>query len=251
MSLERPGFKPNLKANLASTEAKKLFIKIPAGSSMLFRFYHPASLDPVTGEPISIFYHVAKHYGLLDEDGGGFTCADLAVHGTPETGRDDYIAKVSTVLMEHNKKKSPLWVIGDKISTSHGYNAAVEVAEKHDTKFAYRGPMILGLPPTGARAVLSVEQAADMAGEASPFDPDKGFNIMITNHGKQPWYEAQRAGNPVSLDVIKPGWADTYITDLPAKVNVRVLSYEEQRAVLQRTYANEIDWDMMQSEYGL
>jgi hypothetical protein len=91
-----------------------------------------------------------------------------------------------------------------------------------------------------------------MAGEPSPFDIDSGFNIMIKHTKDSPWYAAQRAGSPISLDEILPaGWEKKYIEDMARIVNVTILEYEEQKKAVQRTYANELDWELLQSEFNL
>lgn len=248
MSLNRPGFKSNLKANIGSTKRDQLFVKIPVDSSMLFRFLHPYKDDGI------IWYHVAQHFSLAKEDTGTMAIADLTVHGTEETGTEDYINKLVDVLKRDFKGKENVIEkeIAKKLGTSYGWNAQVLVAEKGDDGvLAYSKPKILGLPRTGATSVNSVEQAADMAGEPGPFDVDNGFNIMITHHKDTPWYVAQRAGAPKSLDEILPGWEDLYMTDLEEKVGLKILGYDEQREAVVRTYGNQLDFEMLQSEYKL
>lgn len=244
MSLKRPGFKPNLKANIESTRRDDLFIKIPIEASMLFRFLNPSNEDGV------IWYKVAQHYKLKKEEGGGMAVADLRFHGTDETGKVDYITKLCDVLKKHGDKAEKK--IGKDMTTSFGWNAQVAVAEKQeDGTFTYRYPKILGLPRTGATAVNEVEKAMDMGGGKSPFDVDEGFNIMITHHKESPWYTAQRAGSPTSLDDIIPGWEEQFIDDLPGKVSINILTYNEQREAVMRTFAAELDWDLLQEQFGL
>ena len=251
MSLKRPGFKPSLKANLESTKLDKLFVDIPKESSMLFRFYNPSIEDPANPGKGTIWFRVAQHFRLKTEEGRGMAVADLSVHGTEETGKVDYISKLVNVLLKHGDKAEQ--AIAKGLSTSFRWNAQVAIAEKQeDGTLTFKGPKILGLPRTGAQAVNEVEKAADMAGEVGgPFDIDKGFNIMITRHPGQPWYTAQRAGSPVSLDEIIPGWEGSYISDLKDKVGLKVLTYDEQREAVMRTYAAELDWDLLQSEFDL
>ena len=245
MSLKRPGFKPNLKANLESTKLDKLFVDIPKESSMLFRFYNP-SLE--SGE---IWFMVAQHFRLKTEEGRGMAIADLSVHGTEETGTIDYVSKLVDVLTKHGDKAE--LAIAKGLKTSYRWNAQVAVAEKQeDGTLTFKGPKILGLPRTGATAVNEVAIAADMAGEVGgPFDVDRGFNILVTRHPGTPWYTAQRAGSPVSLDEIIPKWEESFISDLEDKVGLKVLTYDEQKEAVMRTYAAELDWDLLQSEFDL
>lgn len=244
MSVNRPGFKANLKANLDSAKVDKLFIDVPKESSILVR---PLPANKVNGE---IWHMVANHYKLKDEKekDRGIAIADLSVHGTDETGRKDYINELVAVLEkfgDSNEKK-----IAESIKSSSRWYMQVLLVEKTDSGLKYTGPKLLSVPRTGVNAVNEIMKASDMSGEPDMTDADKGFNIMITRHKATPWYTAQRAGSPIALDDVVPTWVDTFIKDVDEKLNIKLFTYDQQREAVMRTFGDELDFEALE-KHGL
>lgn len=244
MGVNRPGFKANLKANLESAKSDKLFIDVPKDQSILVRVM-PASKP--NGE---LWFMVANHYKLKSKEdpNRGIAVADLSVHGTEATGRKDYINELVAVLEKFGDKNEK--EIAEKIKSSSRWYIQVRLAEKTDTGLKYSQPKLLSVPRTGVNAINEILKASDMANEPDMSDPDKGFNIMVTRYSKQPWYSAQRAGQPTSLDDIDPNWADTFITDVEDKLNIKVLTYDEQREAVMRSFGDDLDFEALKA-YGL
>jgi hypothetical protein len=248
MSINRPGFKPSLQANLEATKIERIWIKIPAGQSLLFRFLPPWE------DGGAIWFPTANHYNLQDEEGNNVAPVDLSVHGTDETGTKDYINELVAVVKQISKKGKADHTVcfGKKsISTGWRYNAQVLVAEKKDGGYNYIGPKLWAAAPTAANAINAIDRAQKEMEEPLLADPDHGFNVLVTAHPAQPWYTAQRAGAPESLDNIYPEWADKFFTDVPEKVAIRLYTYEQQREAVRRTYPDQFDWDMLEEKYGL
>lgn len=244
MGVNRPGFKANLKANLDSAKLDKLFIDVPKDGSILVR---PLPANKSNGE---LWHMVANHYKLksAEDKDRGIAVADLSVHGTEATGRKDYINELVAVLEKFGDKNEK--EIAEKIKSSSRWYIQVMLVEKTDTGLKYTGPKLLSVPRTGVNAINEILKASDMANEPDMSDADKGFNIMVTRYSKTPWYSAQRAGSPLSLDTVVPGWEDTFIKDVDEKLNIKVLTYDEQREAVMRTYGDELDFEALKT-HGL
>jgi hypothetical protein len=248
---DRPGFAPNLQASLDAVRTDNVFVNIPEGQSMLFRFLPPSRADGGT------WHMTAQHHNLKDDEDRDIAVADLSVHGNDETGTEDYINELVAVVKNqpNSKEWKPAKTIcfGKKgIKTGFRYHGQVLVAEDvSDGTFKYIGPKILGLPPSGAKAINKLQAAQKIAREPSFNDPDSGFNVLIEHTKESPWYSAQRAGAPISLDDIYPEWTDKFFQDMEAKISIRLYTRDEQKVAVRRAYPSQFDWDRLEAEFRL
>lgn len=238
MAVQRPGFKPNVKANMDSTKSDKIFVNVKEDTTVRFRFLPPGNKDGV------LFTNSTNHFKLKSEEDRGMALACLNVHGEG----DCYLCKLSKALKKLGKAEKK---IGDAIRPSTRFNAQVLVAEKEGNKWVYRGPKILGLSPTTADSVNQILSNQEMVEDDFFTDPDKGQDILIsrTGTGFNTKYKVDRTGRKMKLDDIFPEWSEKFITDLTDELNLTIVTVEEQKQAAMRTFGDEIPWEELGIEF--
>jgi len=250
MGLDRSTLqKPNVQANLSATKSKDIFVKVDENATMRVRFLptnHPEGI---------LTYTTVSHFKLKEEteDGGskGMALACLEEHGA-EGHTDCYICDLIKGLDRSGDKTHKK--IAKAMKPSIRYNYQVLVAEKqNDGTWKYGKPKILGLPKTAHEDLAQLLANMEMMGQPDYTDIEKGQDILISRSGTgvNTKYRVDRTGEQVSLDEVYPGWDNDFIEDMWGALNLRVFTREQQKSAAQFTYADEIDWEQMQDEFGL
>lgn len=238
-------FKVNVKANLDAMTGDSRFTDVGEGETKIFRF------APSVVESGLIFYRTFNHYKLKNEDGRGVALADLGVHGTEETGTEDYIMRLSEVLQ--NSDNAGYAKIGKAIRGNQRFYAqGWEGFRSEDGTIKYSKIKLLALPKTAADAVLKIFKNQEMMNRPTGCDPDGGQAILVSREGTgfNTKYSADRSGIEESLDATIPGWKDQLFDDVLKAVKLNVYTVEEQKKIAQLTYP-ELDWEKLESEHGL
>ena len=237
-------FNVNVKAHLDAMSSDSRFTDVGEGETKIFRFGPPVTDDGL------IFYRTRNHYKLKTEE-RGIALADLQFHGTEETGNEDYIAQLSEVLLTHGTDAEKK--IGKDIKGNNRYyGQGWEATPMEDGSFKYSKCRLMSIPKTAAEAVLKIFKNQAMMNQAAATDPEKGQAILISREGTgfNTRYSAERSGDIQSLDEIIPGWQDQLFDDVYEAIMLNVYPPDEQKKIAQFTYP-ELDWDKLESEFGL
>jgi len=239
--------KINVKANLAKMGGGSFFRDVGDGETVVFRFM-PADEDGI------LFIKSFNHWGFKNQETGrGLALADLREHGNEETGYEDYIARLSEVLMDF-PDGSREFEIGDKIKGNNrfygqGYEMTIQSdgTFKHEYKF-------LSVPITGAKSVLAVATDCAALGESDFTDSDEGQAVLVGRTGTafKTKYTASRSGRISSLGDAMPAWKDNYltVTEMYSKLKLVLHTPEEQKEIAMFSFPD-LDWDMLKTEYNL
>ena len=244
-------YEPNVKANAAITQRKKLFIDIPIDATAQVRIL------PITSEDGMIFTRAENHFKLKDETPNrGLALACLQVHGTEESGTDCYLSKLSKVLLKHGDKAEK--AIGTLIMASARWYIQVlkaedtgQVDKEGSPVLKYTGPYLLGLPKTGTDGVNRVMNNLAKAKKPAFTNPKRGQDLFITHHPVSPWYTVDRSGVEQDINKIFPEWQEKMIDDVYSELGLKVYTPEEQKQVMQRSYGDQLDWAALAEQFGL
>lgn len=241
-------FKINVKANLDAMASDSKFVDVADGEDKVFRFAPPVAENGL------IFYKTFNHYKLKnpDEKDRGIALADLRFHGTDETGREDYIARLSEVLEKHRTSATEKKIGKDIRGNRRYYAQGWEGTRMDDGTFKWSRCKLLSLPKTAAEKVMKILKNQQTMGEVSAVDPDEGQALIVSREGTgfNTKYAADRSGVKVSLDEIIPDWRKQLYQDVYAALDLKIYPPEEQKKVARFTYPD-LDWDKLESEYDL
>lgn len=253
MAVTRPGFVPNVQANVKALESRRTFVDVKPDSILIARFLPPAFSSG------QIFVRTMNHYNFQqpDDKSRGMALACLAEHGTEETGDVCKVCELMEIA-EDLKDKDPVM---KKIAANQGGHPArprwygqILIGEKVDGEMKYEGPYLLALPKTAAEDVVGILKTNEAMGEAYFTDPDKGQAVLVTRNGSglNTRYKVERSGLIASLDDIFPNWTEKYL-DAAAfmkKLALNVVTPDEQKAAIRDKHGEAIDWAMLEENYG-
>ena len=242
-------FKLNVKAQIDNMKSKGFFRKPAEESTMLFRI-----APPVVEDPAIVFYRVRQHWGLVDEEGNNIALADLAVHGTDETGREDYVDEVAKAFLKLKGKNKMLYSIGDDLKGNNIYHAqGWEVFKQEDGTFKYDQELsFLSIPITASKAITAITERQAFMNEPTLDDAEKGQPVLLSRTGKgfDTEYSAERSGQVLPLDEAVPGWMEKLKDDVLDACNLKIYNREQQKMFVRLSYPD-LDWDALEEEYGL
>jgi hypothetical protein len=240
-------FEVNISANLEAMSSDSKFSDVKEGEIKIWRFAPPVREDGL------IFYMAFNHYKLKnpDEPDRTIALADLEYHGTPETGTEDYLARLAKVLLDSNKESEKK--IGRDIKGNRRYYAqAWEGTPVSENKFKWSKLKLASLPKTGAQEVLKILKNQQKLNQPLATDVEKGQSILVSREGTgfNTKYSAERSGVQENLNEIRPDWEDELYDDVYAVLDLRIYTPEEQKRIAQFTFPD-LDWEKLEREHGL
>lgn len=241
-------FKLNVKAQIKDMGNKGMFRKPGEDQTMAYRIAPPVNADMKI-----VFHRVKQHWGLQDADGNNIAVANLGVHGTDETGREDYIEKVSKAFK--GSKSKMLNDIGDNLRGNNIYHAqGFEVIKQDDGSFKYEQELsFLSVPVTASTDITeNILQKQEFMNSPLATDPEKGQPVLLTRTGKgfKTKYSAAQSGLVESLDDVVPGWLEKLKDDVLDACNLKIYMPEKQREIVRTSYPD-LDWESLEDEYEL
>lgn len=239
--MERPNWKPSASATKASIRRDSLFISTPKEGKIRVRFLPPVK------DGASIFTRNCNHFKFKDGD-KGTSLACLGIHGTPETGTRCGICDIIAFIKANGDKEAQKLLKGrDAITQSTNYYS--QVLLRHDDE-SYTGPHLFRLPQSGVDRVAEIMEEIELVEGAYFTDIDDGFDLLIENLAKSPFYKAMRTKPNGGLDTIYPGWPDKMIRDVYGSCALRVESRPDQIMIAKASYGDLIDWEHFDAEYA-
>lgn len=117
----------------------------------------------------------------------------------------------------------------------------------------WEGPFLVAMPKKTATTMGTWLRMAKEMGTPYFCDPILGSNVALSKSGKGlgTRYEVALVPRVESLDTLIPGWEDKVFLDLDEKLTptISVLTIEEQKAALHRTFPN-FPWSNIQADIG-
>ena len=245
MAVKRPGFVPDIQANLNATKQSGLFRNVKEDETLVVRFFPPASEDGL------LFRKARNHYKIKDDNNKPIALACLEEHGTEDTGYECWLCKLVLALGKGDTTEKEF---GKQLRANDSHYAQVlEANKKDDGSFNYAGPFLLRLPKTAASSVNKIMGNQHMMGEPYFCDVDAGQNLMITRTGTgfNTEYHVDRSSSQTSLDDIFPAWAEKFFDDILGTVNLNIIDPSLQKKYAQLTFGDKLDWGMLEAECGL
>lgn len=238
MSLQRPGFKPNVQRNKKVSRANDVFFSIAPETTARLRFMPPAD------ESGLLFALTVNHFKLQDAEGRPIAVACANQHGE---GNCPVCAAVTWLYQNGNKDEKK---IGSELRASARYNAQVLVAERVGDGWEYEGPRMVAFSKTVHDNIIQILENQEMVGDPDFTDPDEGQDLLISRKGSglNTEYTVDRSGKKMALDTAFPAWTEKFWTDLYKVLGLRILSHNEMIEVLQSTYAKQLDFDAMRAD---
>lgn len=235
----RPNMKIDNAANRRITERKTLYYKFPEGNTVL------AVCPPLDGSGL-IFTKTHLHYTLQRDDDPNkkFAPACLRFHGDGNC----YIC----TFIDHL-----LTTYDDPIITEIAADLDVGNGSTHIQAFIrdgdeWIGPKLISLSPglvSKFRNFLSMDE--DM--QRPPFaSHEGGQTVMVSRTGTTKYntrYDAQLTGQFHNLDDLIPDWYSRAHKDVLAKLDIKVLDIDEQKAALYRTFPD-LPWKDIEDAIG-
>lgn len=240
MALNRPTFKPNIKASTKSLERKTAFYDLKPDTVTRLRVLPPVAEDGL------IFYKVTNHFQLKNEEDQGTALSCLCEHGTAETGDDCYLCDLVKHLRRTGDKGDD--AVASKLRASPRWYVQAYIYDKDSD--GYIGPKLIGLSKTTAEALNDLMVAQDDSGDGLFCDEDEGQDITITRKGAglKTKYSVAPTGKVISLDEAIPGWEDKILTDVWASFDLKLEDRDGQRRAVQRTYGDQLDWETINAK---
>lgn len=270
--LQRPMFKPDVKASLAQTGTGKVIMDLLPDTSRRVRlFFRP-------GDNGTLFFHVMQHFGVK-KAGRNTAYACLNNHGQDDSGCPtcalaDVLKDQDDVELQKVGKRitaSPRWYVQvrerdvallkqksdlEKVEKQAivAFKAASDQAEAElrqadltavqsnlailRAKPAYGSPKILGLSKTTAGKVNDILGQQDADGDDLFADIEAGQDLVLKREGAglKSRYTATPTGRKENLDVTLPGWEKDFIEDIQKAIALNVLSREEMLAGLRESF---------------
>lgn len=239
-------FKLNVKANIANMATKSRFRKPGPDSTMIYRLAPSVTADGI------IFYRVRQAWKLEDEDGNSIALADLSVHGTEETGREDYVAEFSAAMMATDSKM--LKKIGTDVRANNIFHAqGFEVFKTEGGDLKYEQSLsLLSVPKTAAESIMKIADRQRFMNEPTLDEAEAGQPFLLTRTGKgfDTVYSAERSGQVVDLNEVVPGFQDKLLEDVLGSVKLKIYTRDQQKNIVRISYPD-LDWDRLEGELGL
>lgn len=242
MALNRPTFKVDIAANKKATEKQSIFRDLVPDTTTRVRVLPPTNEEGV------LFTIVRNHFKLKASEGFGMALACLGQHGNDDVGENCYLCNLVDFLKKGDKSDQK---IADLLYPSKRWYIQCLVFDK--SVEGYVGPKLIGLSRTTADKVQDILTAQDDVGDDFFCDPDKGQDITITRTGSgrtTTRYSVAPTGKKESLDDTFPGWEDKILTDVEAKMDLKIYDINEQKKVALRTFGDELDWEAIQEAIG-
>ena len=242
-----PAFKASVAANKAMTRRDALFFKLAPDSNTTIRVI--PRYDPIGLESGAIFVQQKLHYTIIDGKNSGFPSP-----ADPER-------KVAPACLQHHGDGNCLfcqlseWLIangfsalGEKMVTATQLQVQVWILDPTSKK--WYGPRVINAPKTVADKLTTMISMAEDNDMPQFCDPEQGQGITVTRTGASfntTRYDAQLTGRIMSMTDVDPDWWTKCIQDLPKKLDLKVLSWEEQRVSAEQAHP-ELPWDAIDAE---
>lgn len=226
MGLNTPKFhKPSVAANRKATARPTVFFDIKPDTTVRLRVVPPLAEDGI------LFTKAVNHFGFKNEDDINIAPACLLAH---TDGERCFICDLTKYLYSINDSK-----LARRISAKPKWFLQAFVWDGTE----YFGPKLVGLSKTTAEAVNDILDQQEQTDVPFFCDPDEGHDLMITRKGAglQTKYTVNAGGKPVKLSKIVPGWEERVFEDVMAKIDPRIMTYDEQRETAVRSLEG-IDW---------
>lgn len=244
--LKRPGFVSSPSANASVLAGDVKFLKMKDGESMMLRFL------PAPKEDGIIFYPTTNHYGLKNQDGKDVALACLHQHGGADSGKECLLCAVHKYLADNAEVLELDSETSKRLNPSTRYYTQVLVANIVDRKVRdWTGPKLIAWSKTAAQNIQTVFENQEKFGTPVGYDIDKGQALIVTRTGSgfTTKYAAERTGDVLSLDTIRPTWTTEFMEDLYAEIGLNIATPVQQAAYL-RISMPALDWDAIFSDLG-
>jgi len=244
---QRPTYTATAAASQEMTKTPSLFFDMKEPGTYLMRILPRLDNNP------AIYIKSVLHYGFVDPDDPERRIAlgCLEHHGTDGTGDDCLLCKVAAWLCAQDDPTL------NKMGAGYGSIGAVHVTYiqawvKDLATTKWHGPHLVKIAagPKGVAPKLSaLLSMAENLNQPVFVDFDDGQAIGITREGtgRNTEWSVQSSGVFGSIDDIDPKWLDKVIKDVPAKLNVKVWSQEDQWDAVMRAYPG-LPWDLIGKE---
>ncbi len=222
------------------TQGKNLFFKFPVGNTPL-RF-----LPQFNGDP-AIFTKSVLHYTVKSDDmQRNIAPACLREHGDGNC----YICNWIEWLKETGDPV--LANLGDELWANPNGALNIQAFVQDVATKAWNGPFIVGISPKlGKEMSTLLNMAKD--NDVPPFcHPELGETMIVNRVGTGKFdtkYQLMQTGKRGHIKDLIPDWETKVIRDLWKKLDVKVLSPDEQKKALHRTYPD-LPWQEIQKAIG-
>jgi len=227
--------KLNMAKVLESTAGNSMFLDVPKDGEIRVRL-----LPPMEGSNGNIWFLTENHFRLKAEDGEkGIAVACRKRHAD---GDDCLLCDVAKFLENSDDAQERKLGKGrEALAANRSWYTQVLLVTKEDGKFVAGPPKLLRLPKTAADAVNGILQSQMKNDDGLSCMPEAAQDITIkrqdtgTNITK---YTAMPSGKPTALADYLPDWETKVMTveQVWEKLDLKVLSNEEQAAALTRSY---------------
>jgi hypothetical protein len=244
--MKRPGFPTNVAGQAQLLRGDQKFFSIAADSSELLRFL------PAPREDGFIFYPVTNHYGIVNQDKKKMALACLIKHGNADTGKACLLCAINQYFQDNAEALGFDDEAANRLRPSTRFYAQVLRASIKDSKVAgWSHPMLIQFSATAAGDIQTIFDSQSKFGQPIATDPDQGQGIIVTRtgNGYKTKYKAERTGEIVSLDVIRPTWGDEFMSDLYKEIGLNVATPAQQLSYLRVTFPA-LDLDSIVAELG-
>lgn len=244
--MKRPGFPTNVEANAQALRGDSKFLSIAPDTSELLRFLPAPRADGM------VFYPVTNHYGLVNQDKKKVALACLAQHGTTETGKRCLLCAVNEYFASNGEELGLDEDTANRLRPTTRFYAQVLRAVRSNNKVVgWSKPMLVQFSQTAANDIQSIFQNQQQFGTPLATDPDKGQALIVTRTGTsfKTKYKAERSGDVVALDEIRPTWADEFMDDLYKQIGLNIVAPSTQLAYLRVTFPG-LDIEKIVEEAG-
>ncbi len=249
---KRPSFKISGAANAGLVQTGGLFYKHEPNTTVMACVI--PRMDPEGLENGLIWNTQSLHYG---PDNAKFKNPDnpertIAPGCLQEHGDGDcYICNVADWLKQNDDFR--LKALGEQLAPSQQIFCQVWIFDQ--TKKEWYGPRLYksgGCSKTIYKGINSLLNMAEQMGSAPFCDPDNGQPIALIREGStmnDTRYSVQQTGQPMPYDKMDPDWLSKAITDVDAKLDLRVMDINEQKQLLFQTLPD-LPWEDIEREVG-
>lgn len=230
----RPVYQPiDVGAAKAQTARKSLFFNLEDGTNIV------RVLPQFNGQR-TLFAEQMLHYTVLSEDGER-KIAPGCLH---------YYRNEPCYLCDFVSWLERKGLLDDemaKLRAQSKLNAQVYVQDRVTKE--WRGPFLMAVPKGVATSMTNWLSMAQDTGTPFFVDPVAGSPVAITKTGKGKGtrYEAVLVPKVENLDDLVPDWGSTVIQDINPRLDTKVLSRDEQKKALFRTFPH-LPWAEIQAD---
>ncbi len=246
MALKRPGFPTNVEGQGQLLRGDTKFFSIAPDSTELLRFL------PAPKEDGFMWYPATNHYGVVSQDKKKVALACLHKHGNAETGKKCLMCAVDSYFQDNAEELGLDEEAASRLRPTTRHYAQIIRATVVDGKVSgWSRPMLTQFSATAAADVQTIFDSQRRFGQPLANDIDQGQGILVTRTGQgfKTKYKAERTGEIVSLDIIRPTWADEFMTDLYKEIGLNVATPAQQLAYLRITFPA-LDWEEIVTAVG-